>query len=321
MLTKKLKDRLYAYFTNRMGMFDYTRGWLKGNCPSCGAENKFGVNLSQNRTHCFRCEYVDPPIDVVGMVENLDSNETKRYLNGIEGIEYKDPIVIEYERKPVNLPKGYCNLREGDHFLGTLARRYIRGRGFDVKKLSRKGFGYCSEGPLFGYLVLPYYLNGELVYYSTRRLLSIGPKFDNPKIEDFGIGKSSLIYNIDALNYYGTVYVVESVFNAETIGDNAIALAGKSISPWQISTIIRAPAVNFIILLDPDAYLYAIDLAMQLLDYKRVKVVGLPEGEDVNSYGREATLLKVRRTRYQNYADLMKLKNDYQRAQHTHNQE
>lgn len=319
MLSKKLKDRLYSYFTNRLGMFDYTRGWLKGNCPACGAENKFGVNLSSNRSHCFKCEYVDRPLEVVGFVERLDANGTKKYLNGIEGIEYKDPIVIEYERKPVNLPVGYCNIMDGDHFLGLLARNYLRGRGLNVKKLSRKGFGYCSEGPLFGYIVLPYYMNGELIYYSTRRLLSIGPKFDNPKIEDFGIGKSSLIYNIDALNYYSTIYVVESVFNAETIGDNAIALAGKSISSWQLSTLIKSPATNFIILLDPDAYEYAITLAMQLINFKRVKVVLLPDNQDVNSWGRDNTLTRVRKTRYQEYKELLKLKNAQARAQHTHN--
>lgn len=319
MLTKKLKDRLYSYFTNRMGMFDYTRGWMKGDCPACGAENKFGVNLASNRSHCFKCEYADRPLDVVGLVEHLDANGTRKYLNGIEGIEYKDPIVIEYERKAVNLPIGYCNLMDGDHFLGMLARNYLRGRGLNVKKLSRRGFGYCSEGPLFGYIVLPYYLNGELIYYSTRRLLSIGPKFDNPKIEDFGIGKSSLIYNIDALNYYSTIYVVESVFNAETIGDNAIALAGKSISPWQLSALIKSPATNFIILLDPDAYAYAITLAMQLTNFKRVKVVLLPETQDVNSWGRDNTLTLVRKTRYQEYKELLKLKNANSRTQHTHN--
>lgn len=236
----------------------------------------------------------------------------------MEGVDYHEPPLVEYERKIINLPEGYRNLLEGDDFLGLLARTYIRKRGLDVRGLSRKGFGYCSSGALFGYLILPYYVGGELVYYSTRRLLSVGPKFNNPKIEDFGIGKSSLIYNIDALSFYKTVYIVESVFNAETIGDNAVALAGKAISSWQISTLIKSPASNFIILLDPDAYLYAIQLAMQLYFYKRVKVVRLPDREDVNSWGKNNTLTRVYKTRYQTYSDLLKLKNDYQGAQHTY---
>lgn len=300
-------------------MFDYTRGWLKGNCPSCGRENKFGVNLATNKTNCFVCSYRDKPILVVSKVEGLDWQSTLRFLGTFESLEYKEPTVIEYERKVVNLPSGFRLLNEGDDYMAKLVRNYIiNKRKLNIDRLSNKGFGYCIEGKFMGYLILPYYMKGQLVYYTTRRLLSIGPKFDNPPIEDFGIGKSTLIYNMDSLYLYRSVYLLESVFNAETIGDNTIAMGGKSISDWQISTIIKSPIEAITIILDPDAYLYAINLGMKLIDYKRVKVVNLPEGEDVNSIGRDKTLLMVRRTRYQEYKDLIKLRNNAQGAEYSH---
>lgn len=318
MLTERLKDRLYTYFITRLGMFDYTRGWLKGNCPVCGRENKFGVNLATNRSNCFVCSYNDRPILVVSKIEGLDWQGTLQFLGTFESLEYKEPEITEYERKPLKLPEGFRLLNEGVDYLAKLVRNYITNdRGLDINRLANKGFGYCVKGKLMGYLILPYYIKGQLVYYTTRRLLSIGPKFDNPPIEEFGIGKSTLLYNMDALYLYNTVYILESVFNAETIGDNTIAMGGKAIASWQLSTIIRSPVSNLIIILDPDAYLYAINLGMKLVDYKRVKIVNLPEGQDVNSYGRSSTLVKVRKVRYQLYKDLLKLKLDEEGAQYS----
>ena len=75
MINKSLKNQMYAYFKNRLGMYDYTRGWLKGTCPSCGREDKYGVHLGANRTNCFVCGYHERPLYVISKAENLLINE------------------------------------------------------------------------------------------------------------------------------------------------------------------------------------------------------------------------------------------------------
>jgi DNA primase len=130
----------------------------------------------------------------------------------------------------------------------------------------------------------------------------------NPPEEEFGIGKSNLIYNHDALYMYDKVYLVESITNAETLGDQAVAFQGKKLSEYQISNLIYSPCSKVVILLDDDAWEEAVQLAMRLVHYKRVKVVKMPEKQDVNDLGKKATLKLTKVVDYQRYMDLFKLK-------------
>lgn len=311
-LTKKIRDKFYTYFLNRLGMFDYTRGWLKGDCPYCGKTEKFGIHLGSDKSNCFSCGPHGSTMQVIKDVERVETDREVHVIVGTyETIEYKEDPIIEYIKREVKLPEGFVSLNSGDSITGNMVRNYIRNRGLDPVALSRKGFGYCNSGPQFGYLIMPFYMKGGLIYYHTRNLLGNGPKFDNPKIEEFGIGKSSIIYNIDALWVYRTVYLVESVLNAETMGDMGIASGGKKLSKYQVSTIIKSPVENVIILLDDDAYEDSLNLALSLSPYKRVKVCLMPVKKDVNDLGREATLNIIHQNRYLQYPDIIKLKNNY----------
>ena len=51
-------------------------------------------------------------------------------------------------------------------------------------------------------------------------------------------------------------------------------------------------------------------LALKLVNFKSVKVVYLPEGKDANDIGRKEVMKLVWKTRYQDYQDLIKLKNE-----------
>ena len=94
------------------------------------------------------------------------------------------------------------------------------------------------------------------------------------------------------------------------MGENAIATMGKAVSRYQINSLIKSQSKRFILLLDPDAKDKAIDLALKLVNFKSVKVVYLPEGKDCNDIGRKEVMKLVWATRYQDYQDLIKLKNE-----------
>lgn len=311
MLNSKIKGKLYSYFTRTLGMREYTRGWIKGNCPSCGRLDKFGVNLSRNRTNCFVCGYNPSPIKLVMELEGYSEyQEVLKFLGTFSGRAYMDPIVDRIEKFDVKLPTGYTNLLFGKSVIARNARKYIRNRGFDLDEAAYKGWGYCNKGPYLGYIILPFYLGGKLIYFNARRYLGSGPKYNNPKIDEFGIGKSLIIYNLDALSIYDEIYLVEGVFNADTIGDEAIASGGKKISHYQISAILGSPVERVNILLDPDALEDAIKIGLSMAYHKKVRLVIWEGEQDVNDIGKKETLKRVNKVPWQGYNDLLKMKHD-----------
>ena len=90
--------------------------------------------------------------------------------------------------------------------------------------------------------------------------------------------------------------------------ENGIATGGKAVSRYQVNKFIKSPVEKFIILIDPDAKDKALDLAFKLVPFKKVKVVFLPDNEDVNSLGKRRTLEYVRETTYQTYQELLSIK-------------
>ena len=296
----------------KLGVYNYRRGWLKGDCPSCG-KHKFGIHLGLNRTNCFSCELNIKPLDLVMDLESFDQiSQVNTLLNDISGIEYTEPILQPYNLKENTvLPDSYQNIKRGDSIFAKSARALIIRRGFDLDRLSKAGWGYCTKGKYMGYLIMPFYVNNKLVYFNARKFMGGGPKFNNPDIDDFGLGKSMIIYNVDALYMYRTVYLMESVTNSETIGENGIATGGKKISNYQINTILKSPVEKIIIGLDDDAIEDAIRIAFKLIDFKKVKIMLMPEGKDVNDIGKKKSQLIAYRSRYLTHSKLMELKHQY----------
>ena len=312
-LNKFIKSKVYGYLRSNMQMYDYRNGWMKGDCPECG-EHKLGVNVGQDRTNCFKCGYNDKPLFLIGKREGI----TKYHdiVSFIQGFKFEGRVyeikqeITNYELSPGSLPLEYKSVLRTDTKMGKRIKNYLINRGFDITTLASKGWGYCEEGDYTGYIIIPYYIDNKLIYFTARRLSpAYGPKFNNPKIEDFGIGKSMLIYNHDALLIEDKVYLVESATNAETIGEQAFAAGGKSLSKYQINQILKSQCEKIIIILDPDAYHEALELAIKLVDYKKVKVVKLPDGYDINDIGREKTLYYVHKSKYMNKNQLIRLKN------------
>ena len=312
-VTNEFKGKVKTYLVKRLGGFDYRHGWLRlPTCPYCHRENKMGVNLSMWRTNCFRCGEHPSPTQMIMDIEGLDNyGELIKLLNNGEftELEFRDEKVELSEKKPVYLPEGFKNINLGTSQLAKSMRNYIRKRGFNVKDLSNFGLGYCNKGPLFGYLIIPFFYEGALRYYNARKVMGNGPRYNNPSKDITGLGKEFLIFNYDAMSMYRSVFICEGAINALTLGDRGIALMGKAFSRYQVNQIIKSSCEHVIILLDPDAKEYAIKLALELVHFKKVKVVFLPEEKDVNDLGKSETLKLVYNTRYMQYKDLIELKN------------
>lgn len=244
-------------------------------------------------------------------LEHLDTyTEVIKVLEQEEfsGYTFKEEVLELKEKKPLYLPEGFKLLNQGTSLLAKSARSYVKRRGFNPEELSKMGWGYGTKDKYFGYLIIPFHEKGELVYFNARLFIGNGPRYNNPDTTDSGLGKSFIIYNKDALEMYKAVFLCEGAINAQTMGEKGIASGGKAISRYQINEIIKSPVERIIILFDPDAKGDAIDLALKLVTYKKVKVVFLPEGKDCNDLGRKEVLKLVYQVHYQTYQELLTLK-------------
>lgn len=312
-ITNQFKSKLKTYFIKRLGAFEYRRGWMKlPTCPYCHRELKMGVNLSMYRTNCFRCNAHPSPAQLIMDIEGFtEYHELINFLNNgqFDELEFHDEKIELAEAKPLYLPDSFRLLSIGDSQIARSIRSYVKGRGFSIEELCKHGVGYATKEPFFGYLIIPFYYRGQLRYYNARNVIGKGPRYNNPDKDITGLGKQFIIFNHDALEMYRSVFICEGALNALTIGDRAIATMGKAISQYQVNELLKSQCQRYIILLDPDARSYAVNLALKLVAYKKVKVVFLPEGFDVNDLGKKQTLKLVYQTRYQSYQELIQIRN------------
>lgn len=299
-----IKGKMELYFLSN-GFQEHKRGWLTGTCPECGEDRKgkYAVHIDDDRGNCFICGNKDKPFKVIRTLENLKTNqEVYNLLSKYDGSYYKSSSRAEKrDYKKLELPESFKLIGIDNNKYAQIVEKNLRSRGFSISRLQMAGVGYCTKGEYAHRIVIPYYSEGELIYFNARRLTASGTKFKNPKADEFGIGKTQIIYNRDALYIYSKIYIFESATNALTLGSNATATGGKILSQWQISKYIESPANTIIIGLDDDAILEAYKLAMQLCPYKRVKVLEFPKGQDANKLGRKATKKLEKETPFGDY--------------------
>jgi hypothetical protein len=315
---KDIGGRLTTYFIQKLNVKVHSTGWLiRGECPDCGSGGKFGVNIEMDRTNCFKCGYRPKPIRLLMKLENLRTyTEVFKYLKTFESVDFIERKAEPLVTKQTHLPEGFKLLSLGDSFTAKLARKYMRKRGYKIMSLTMKGIGYCTKGKFATRIIIPYYKNGQLIYFNAREFINTGLRHMNPDIEEFNVGKSMVTYNSDALYIYKTTYLVESATNALTMGDKAWAIGGKLPSEYQMSDCLRSPCKGIIIILDPDAYWEALKAGMKLVNKKKVKVVKLPKIKspkdptkflDINDLGKQRVMEFVKKTPWQNYQELYKL--------------
>lgn len=309
---------LFNYFTEKWHLRKSTRGWIRGDCPYCSGRDCFAVNPNSFRSKCFKdCGVERNPLMAILKLEGFQTlNEVKIFLKGFDWGDYKAVEVKRVKRRPIILPEHFSLLSIGNTQWGKFARQYIKNkRHLSPNKLALKGWGYCSDGSYKGRIIIPYYKQGHLIYFTSRQYIELSRnKFKNPAFEDFGIGKEMVIYNEDALYIYQKVYLVESIMNAETLGDKAIAIGGKAISPYQKDIILNSPITSIVMILDRDAYKETLKLALELIGEKRIKIIWLPEAydtdgkqKDVNAFGRAFIKGLENTSRYLSYNEVYSL--------------
>lgn len=246
-------------------------------------------------------------------VEGLEWFEAKKFIDNFEETNVEADLLkgIHLDKQvDITLPFGYKTITEGNSILAQRARDYLTGRGFKMEVLDRLGIGYCDEhyqhanpeiqkkNDYFGYIIVPFKKRGKLYYYLGRDFIGNFLRYKNPPEELFGVGKSEIFFNEDALELYSTTFLTEGWTDALTIGKHGIASLGWSLSPIQKSKLLKSNCKNLVVIADKEFYKQAVRTAMDFIDNKAVYVVNFDNmpGKDANEVGREMVLEEVKRT-------------------------
>jgi len=139
---------------------------------------------------------------------------------------------------------------------------------------------------------VPFINKGKFTYFLGRDFLNRDKKYKykNPSKNDFGVGRSEILFNEDALMKYDKVYLSEGVFCAKTIGEQGIATLGWSMSPIQKNKIIKSHSKELIVAADVGFYKKAVQAMIPFLPFKNIKVVNF-ENESLAAVGGDIALV------------------------------
>lgn len=306
--------RLYTFLSGYLIMKPSTNGWYSCTCPMCGKKDKFALNFAKRRAKCWSCPFGGSVVDVLMFVSNLNYRDVREQVAQCEEAKLNvQSVAIGRTRKvTLELPHGYVPLMDGKgRTFGDRAIQYLTDRGFDADQLHDEGFGYVAthhkdrRKDWFGRIIIPVRKDGALTYYIGRDITgSSSIKYKNPDVSDVGIGKDHVIYNEDALDEYRTVYVMEGIFDAITVGHSATAFLGWTWSRYQRERLITSACEHVVVIADAGFYRKAVANVLRLIDHKEVTVVNLDDvgGKDPNALGRERIHEIIRATPPMTYA-------------------
>lgn len=268
------REKVYNYFKSNFELKPSTNGWFRFG-------DAMAVNFIYLKVKDFKGTFRGSCIDYVMQLESIDFKTAMELVDEYDEVEVLIPE--KAVRSSIELPEYFEYLHRSER-----AMNYIRGRGLSVEKCSMMGFGYCYDGKYIGYLIIPFYVKGVLVYWIARDIIGNPIRYMNPNVE-----KSATFFNEDALDLYDDVYLLEGWSDAMTIGDNAIACLGSSLTEGQLSRIIYSNIKSITLIPDKGFYRKWLHEAAKLSNHIDTYVISLEsftDGKDVNEIGRDNVL-------------------------------
>ena len=288
-------DRLYQLLIDIFGEeYEVKRGQFRINCinPDCDDDTgNLEIDLEKRYFHCWRCHYK-------GSLRKL----LKDYLGWSPDIdEYVSPEDLrkfysqELFKEEPKRTRAFTGLPDDYVFLGTenlaslvakKALKYSLSR-VSLDEVKKFRIGYCGLGKYKWRVVIPLFENEKAIYFVTRAFIGgIVPVYKYPKIEECGIGKSSVVFNLDGVREEKVAVITEGIFDAIRVGNSGVAILGTELSEEQLYKLISV-AKKFYVLLDNDAIDKAVKIVHQLMTFRvDVRLVVPPSGDPAD-YSRE----------------------------------
>lgn len=307
------KQIIFNFIQRSFDLSKTSQDWYVFDCPFCKKSKKMAYQPDYELVKCWVCGYRKKTFKFICDFKQWTFNDILTNL----GIRLSNDLipysVSDYElttavSSDVTLPLGYTSLFDNKSLCSINAQNFLKQRNIDIEYADFLGFGVTEEfdkdDNYYGYLIMPFKRLGKLVYYIARSYTNTHfLRYKNPSFEKTNLKKSDVIWNEDALSFHNEVFITEGVFSALSIGDNAVATLGKSASQTQIKKFIESDCETFIICYDGGCYMEMYKLFLQLFNYKKLKVLYLPEGKDPNDLGLNYITDLVKKTEISTFAE------------------
>ena len=256
-------------------------------CPFCHHhKKKLSVNLG-NRFGVWKCWVcnragrklvsllyaVGAPREYIEQVRTLDPDYKEFHGTG-----------LTYDNSIPSLPVEYLPLYKPQKtYIYRHALKYVLSRGFGIYDILKHKIGYCETGLYAGRLIIPSYDKTHTLNYFVSRSFypEVTYKYKNPPLS-----KNIIVFE-NMLNWRLPIILVEGVFDAITIRQNAIPLLGKFIAPKLLKKLLEVRPPEIYVLLDNDAQEDAWDLYRTLESYGLSTKLVIPTNKDANEMGFE----------------------------------
>ncbi len=234
-------------------------------CPFCNHhKKKLQVNCETQKWHCWVCNTGGHKIGILLRKINAPKqiiSEVLKLLGDYKGVKNEKEEKTEYD---VSLPQCYQPLwKKSDDPLYKNAIHYLKRRGIGGIDILRYSMGFCTSNGYSNRIIIPSYdADGKLNYFIARDMFPNSKlKYKNPPMS-----KDTVCFEM-FINWNEPIVLVEGVFDAIAIRNNAIPLLGKFPSKTLVMRLVEKKVKKIYIALDEDARQDAIKLSKFLMDY------------------------------------------------------
>jgi len=234
-------------------------------CPFCNHhKKKLQINCETQKWHCWVCNKGGYKIGILLRKINAPKNiisEVLKILGDYQGVSKEKEEVTKYD---VSLPQCYKPLwKPSEDPLYKNAIHYLKGRGIGSIDILRYSIGFCSSNGYSNRIIIPSYdADGKLNYFMARDMFPNSKfKYKNPPMSKDTVGFEMFI------NWKEPIVLVEGIFDAIAIRNNAIPLFGKFPSKTLVMRLAEKQVKKVYVALDEDAKQDAIKLSKFLMDY------------------------------------------------------
>lgn len=249
---------------------------------------RMGFNIPNNYVHDFKLDEAWPLEEFVAENQNIPRVKAHELLMQImmkylrKGIQLKAPkrkVIPAIDLDDLENRPEMKSLATKDALrnkVGRTAIRYLIHRGFELKHIQKFNLMYCDQwdcyqcggsgedeegdqcpickgrgiNPYYGWLMIPSYENGNLVYFQGRNLDKDSDfRYRNPK----NVAKSQVVFFYDQLKENSRIFITEGPMDAMTLYDESVcAIMGNRISDPQAQKILRKNPTEIIFIPDWD---------------------------------------------------------------------
>lgn len=260
-------------------------------CPFCNHhKKKLAINFTKNSWHCWTCDARSKNIyRLVRKFGNYQQRQKYLEFEGRIDLSEFDGLfnaLNEVEEKQlIELPKEFISLCNKDlPWHSVEAARYLNNRGITKKEILKWKIGYCHEGRYSGRIIIPSFdVDGDVNYFIARSYVGHDRRYLNPPT-----GRD-IVFNELIVDWDEPIVLVEGVFDAISVGENAIPILGSTLR--ERSRLFQAIAIHdtpVYIALDPDAETKAEYIIKSMLKYGlEVYKVNVEEFKDIGDMSRE----------------------------------